>query len=100
MVADQIKSMDGLPDSWFDNYGNEYLFSEMMNGAHCLTKSSLGNLRSPLLIKISIFDLDTGEQIRDHHTRDIRKGKNKEWLTNAMMWAVMNNKRIEVRKKK
>lgn len=54
--------------------------------------------RSPLLVKISIFDLDTGEQIRDH-TRDIRKGKNKEWLTNAMMWAVMNNKRIEIRRK-
>lgn len=54
--------------------------------------------RGPLLVKISIFDLDTGEQIRDH-TRDIRKRKDREWLTKVTMWAIMNNKRIEIRKK-
>lgn len=53
--------------------------------------------RGPLLIVIKIYE-DTGDLIREH-TRDIRKGKNKDWLIDAMLWAVNNQKRVQIERK-
>lgn len=62
--------------------------------------------RSPLLIVIKIYEKplikDTNCEdwvlIREHK-RDIRKGKNKDWIVNAIMWAICNQKRVEIERK-
>jgi hypothetical protein len=53
--------------------------------------------KGPLVVKIKIYEL-TGELIRDHK-RDIRKGKNKDWMIGAILWAVQNQKRVEIERK-
>jgi hypothetical protein len=58
--------------------------------------------RGPLLIHVKIYDKTTFDEnwvlIREH-TRDIRKGKNRDWLIGAMLWAVSNQKRVEIERK-
>ena len=61
--------------------------------------------RGPLLIVIKIYEEALNSTYKDEwvlireHTRDIRKGKNKDWLIGAMLWAVNNQKRVQIERK-
>ena len=51
--------------------------------------------KKPLTIKVLVFDIATGQQIREH-TCNLLLSEKKIWLYNLMMWATMNGKSIEI----
>jgi hypothetical protein len=54
--------------------------------------------RSPLIIKIKVYDRVDNKQIREH-IRNFRNGISKDWLIDVIMWAVNNQKRVEIERK-
>lgn len=54
--------------------------------------------RSPLIIKIKVFDRVDNKQIREH-IRNFRNGVSKDWLVSVVMWAISNQKRVEIERK-
>ena len=54
--------------------------------------------RSPLIIKIKVFDRVDNKQIREH-IRNFRNGISKDWLIDVIYWAISNQKRVEIERK-
>ena len=54
--------------------------------------------RSPLIIKIKIYDRVDNKQIREH-IRNFRNSPSKDWLIDAIMWACCNGMRVEIERK-
>lgn len=77
---------DGTPDDPCNSEIDEWYFQ----------KDEKFKNRSPLVVKVKIYD---GTDLIRDHSRDIRKSKNKDWLINAMMWALQNGKRVEIQRK-
>lgn len=51
--------------------------------------------KKPLTIKVLVFDIATGEQIREHICNLLLSEK-RLWLYNLLMWASCNHKSVEV----
>lgn len=49
----------------------------------------------PLRLKILVFDIETGRQIREHDV-NYSKGENRDWLAGVFVWAANNKKSVEV----
>lgn len=48
-----------------------------------------------LMIKVLVFDIATGEQVRELII-DIKDREKRKWLPNLVIWATVNNKSVEM----
>lgn len=53
-------------------------------------------VKTPLIVKVLVFDIATDTQIREHPEVNFSIAKHRDWVNSLIVWAVCNGKSVEI----